>query len=550
MPQEQILRDAQQAIQRNDIKTVRNLLASVVEVPDANTVSAILKEAARYGRWEIVREICQMVSNNKPDQSAVDYAIEQASLTNRLEEMQFICDQSTTKPSQQVIEAILQRECSSSNPKWNSIDYLCFLNSENKPTQPFIAQAFQSAAYYGKWELVKKICAMKSNNKPSQEAIEQALSMAFSANKLEEFQFICAQSETKPSQQAIATLLDRACSTSTPRWGFIDYLCSLDSQNKPPQPNIDNAIKVAAYYGQWDLVKKICSMTGSNKPSQPAIDYALEAACSANRLKEFQFICAQSVTIPSQSTIEAILKKACSSPSSKWDFIDCLCFLNSENKPRQPAIDDALAKAAYYGQWKLVRKICLMTGDHKPSEIAVDYALEAACSANKLEELQFICAQSVTKPSQKVIEILLEKTSSSPSSKWDFIDYLCGLESENKSRTPTIDYALKMAAYYGQWKLVKKMCLMKGDNKPSQEAIEYALTMAFSANKFEEFQFICGQSVTKPSQQAIETLLQKGCSSPSSKWDFIDHLCFLNSANKPGQSIIDQVFHAAAYYDK
>ena len=76
MSQEQILKEATEAISQDNLDKVRKLLASTIEAPDANTVSAILKTAANYSRWVLVREIVMMPDLNKPNQNAIDYALE------------------------------------------------------------------------------------------------------------------------------------------------------------------------------------------------------------------------------------------------------------------------------------------------------------------------------------------------------------------------------------------------------------------------------------------------------------------------------------------
>jgi hypothetical protein len=643
MSQESILENAKKYIFMDDLKEFKNLFTSSIELPNANTVSEILKYAASHHREDMVKEICQLKGSNKPHQDAVDYALAKFfRVPSQLENFKFICEQSTVKPSREKIEEFLKSAASSSEGEY--IEFICSLNTENKPQQPAIDDAFKTlsrnngellkkfcsnnsitkpsvtaidyalgqlhsrnalepfkyiceqspvkpsqkrleeilkeshacphykwdfveyiyfldsknlsnttindvfkeAAYHKKWALVHRINAESATN-PEVNAVNYALNQAYSQENLQEFQHICTQSVIKPSQNQIEEILEKAHSFSKPKWNFVDYICSLSSENKPPQAAINAALKALSWCKEQSaLIKKLCTNNSINKPSISAIDYVLERIFSNDDMDLFKYICEQGIIKPSQNQIEKILEKAHSFSKPKWNFVDYICSFSSENKPRQPAIDDALKTLSWCkDQLGLIKKLCSKDSVNKPSGAAIDYVLEKIFSNDDMDTFQYICEQSVIKPSQNQIEKILKAAHNWPY-KWNFVDYICSLSSENKPPQSAIDAALKaLSLHKDQSALIKKLCSKDSVNKPSGAAIDYVLEKNFSNDDMDTFQYICEQSVIKPSQNQIEKILKAAHNWPY-KWNFVEYLCLLNSENKPGQNAFDDAFHTAA----
>ncbi|MFC3909889.1 hypothetical protein ACFORL_12495 [Legionella dresdenensis] len=453
-------------------------------------------------------------------------------------------------PGRETVEHLLRTACNDSLPKWEFIEYICFLTSENKPEQLTIDMVLKRAAAYSQWELVKKICLMGGDNKPSQTAIDVAAFHAHEQDQLTAFKAICEQSITKPSQKQLEDIVDAAIAAWPIKWEFIEYICFLTSANKPGQPAIDKTLKNAAVHSKWELVKKILKIENDNKPSQTAIDVAASHAHEQDQLTAFKTICEHSISKPSQKQLEDIVDAAIAAWPVKWEFIEYICFLTSANKPGQPAIDKALKNAAVHSKWELVKKILKIESDNKPSQTAIDVAASHAHEQDQLTAFKTICEHSITKPSQKQLEDILGAAFQAYPVKWEFIEYICFLTSENKPGQPAIDKALKNAAVHSKWELVKKILKIESDNKPSQTAIDVAAFHAHEQDQFAEFKEICEQSITKPSQKQLEYILGAAFQAYPVKWEFIEYICFLTSENKPGQPIIDKALNNATVYTK
>ncbi|KTC97385.1 hypothetical protein Lfee_1531, partial [Legionella feeleii] len=62
-----------------------------------------------------------------------------------------------------------------SRGKLKIVQYLCSLESNNKPDSKAISEALIGAALDGKLEIVQYLCSLESNNKPDSKAISEAL---------------------------------------------------------------------------------------------------------------------------------------------------------------------------------------------------------------------------------------------------------------------------------------------------------------------------------------------------------------------------------------
>jgi hypothetical protein len=552
MSQKSILENAKKYISSDDLTEFKNLFTSSIELPNANTVSEILKYAASLHRGKMVQEICQLKGFNKPHQDAVDYALNEAYSQENLQEFEHICTQSVVKPSRYKIEEVLKAAHQYPHYKWNFVEYICSLNTENKPQQPAIDDAFKVLSGIKNKDqdqsgLIKRLCS--SVNKPSRAAIDYVLEKIFSNDDMDTFKYICEQSAVKPSRNAIEEVLKAAHQYPNYKWNFVEYICSLNTENKPQQPAIDDAFKVLSGdknkdQDQSGLIKRLCSSI--NKPSRAAIDYVLEKIFSNDDMDTFKYICEQSAVKPSRNAIEEVLKAAHQYPNYKWNFVEYICSLNTENKPQQPAIDDALKElSGDKDQSGLIKGLC--SSVNKPSRAAIDYVLEKIFSNDDMDTFKYICKQSAVKPSRNGIEKVLKAAHQWPHYKWNFVEYICSLNSENKPQQPAIDAALKvLSGDKDQSGLIKKLCSKDSVNKPSDAAIDHVLEKIFSNDDMDTFQYICEQSAVKPSRNQIEEILKAAHKWPNYKWNFVEYLCLLNSENKPGQNAFDDAFHTAA----
>lgn len=553
MSQETIFQEAQQLINDDKINQVRELLQSTQEQPNSLTITRILYHAADRKKWALARELCLMSGDNKPSTSGIESVLQSMFADGQIEEFKRVCEQSTTKPSQKIIEHIIQR--AHSHPthatKWDFVDYLCSLTTENKPSQTIIGQAIARAADAKQWDLVKKICTLNGDNKPSQATISLLLAEAFRTEQLEVFKFIFERGTTTPSQGVAEEVLARAYSHPhhLSKWSFVDYLCFLTSENKPGTGSIDSALIRAANAKKWDLVKKICTLTSANKPSRTAIGLVLLEALRTEQLEVLQFIFEHGTTNPSQIATEEVLEKAFSHPSlrNKWEFVDYLCALTVENKPGQSLVSNALFSASTAKKWDLVRKICALTSDNRPTQNSVGLVLLDTFYAEQLEVFKFIFEKGTTKPNQESVAEVLSTALAQLHypAKWDFIDYLCSLTADNKPSQKMISEVLIVAANIRKWDLVKKLYTLSGDNKPKQGALAHALEIAATDNQLHIITDICALPADLcPGSAAIDEALVNAAGRGYN--DIVSFFTAMKSDNKPTQQGYITAFLAAA----
>lgn len=376
-------------------------------------------------------------------------------------------------------------------------------SSEEPPDSQTVSDILIEAIQFNRWDLIRKICSIEGDNKPSSFAITKAVEKTFTQNKLEELKFICEQSKIPPDNHILESILNRSCTSFPVMWGFIEYLCSLTSKNKPCQDSINEAFRRAIAQQKTELVKKICTMSGDNKPSQAAISVALKNAYLFNRIEEFIFICEKSHTQPAQKTIEAILHKACYSYPEKWQFIEYLCLLSSENKPSKTKVSEALTKATSSKKWELVKKIGSIQGDNKPNRFSMGYALVEASRGNRFDIVLDFC----TLPETCGPGINARNKAFIIAAKRNYINiirFYAGMNITDKPSPQFFTHALFQAARHGSLQVFEYLYYLKSSVDLSHELIGDALISAAAMNHLNIVKFILSENHTiKPEQTDI-----------------------------------------------
>jgi uncharacterized protein YneF (UPF0154 family) len=420
-------------------------------------------------------------------------------------------------------------------------------SSDEKPTTSTVSQILRMAADSASWEVVQAICLMNGDNQPSEAAVEYTLDKTYQKNREDQFKFICEQSFVKPSQNALNTVMHSAYAHHG-QWNFVQCIYLLNV--KLGQLTLDEALKKAASSKRWDVVAAVCTnKNGVNIPTQNAVDEVLELACFCRDMNQVKFIYEQSLVKPSQKKGESLLSSLVR--EKWWSFVRYISLKNVINGPKQEQLDQALKAAASFEEWDIVEAVCTNENDaNKPAQTTIDEVLDRIYGWRNLEQFKLICEQSLIKPSKKKLESLLNAFGND--SEWNFVKYICVHYSDEIGQEQ-LDGALKKAALWKQWDIVEAVCGTQNDeNIPDQKTIDWVLEKAYSWQNIKVFKWICEQSLVKPSEQQIESLLKKLYTDPDLYknqwvWEFVECLCLSSSEeSKPSPEAADKAFEAAA----
>jgi hypothetical protein len=463
--------------------------------PSTQAIEFVMDKAYDFQNWDVIEYLYSLNSENKPRQEAINQAFQRLALGKQWNRIKPIC-QIDNKPSTQAIEFVMDQAYGAK--EWDVIEYLYSLNSENKPRQEAINQAFQRLAIGKQWDRIKPICQM--NNKPSTQAIEFVMDQAYGAKEWDVIEYLCSlNSENKPRQEAINQAFQRLAIGK--QWNRIKPICQID--NKPSTQAIEFVMDQAYEAKEWDVIEYLCSLNSENKPRQDAIDKAFQRLAIGKQWRRIEPIC-QMDNKPSTQAIEFVMDQAYE--ANEWDVIEYLCSLNSENKPRQDAIDKAFQRLAIGEQWNRIKSICQI--DNKPSTQAIEYVM------NKVYFAQ----------------------------KWDIVEYLCSLDTKNKLSQRYIDTILIQLSKSKQWNTVNKIYQVN-HIKPSQETNGTILLEAVTQNQLETIKVIYSLSpehyYSKDISSAFLKAAQKG---------FVNILSFFSTHKDKAINILNPGIFTEAFF--
>lgn len=176
------------ALKINNFEEIKNLLKSSVAELDPMTLDTILDAAVKAKETDVVKILSSLNSDNKPSQSAVDYALIQATSHGKSELIKLLAtikgdnkpSQSgilralqtardiqdfkiiyfgTTTPNQYILDQIILGYVDIKDRviNWEILRALCLLNN-NPPSVDLINKALVVAAKQGQYDLVVEIC--------------------------------------------------------------------------------------------------------------------------------------------------------------------------------------------------------------------------------------------------------------------------------------------------------------------------------------------------------------------------------------------------------
>jgi hypothetical protein len=462
---------------------------------DIDLINAALKITINNKQWNYIRELYTI---NGIDQSLIDEALKKAYDQNNLDEFKAVFWNSQTQPSKECIKKILKSASNSYEFQWvKFVDFLCCLQSENKPGQEEINYAIIQASKWKQWDLVQKIYTDININMPSQTAIDEVLEAAYNQFYLDKFKAIFWSSQTQPSKERIKKILKSASdSYEFQRAEFVDCLCCLQSENKPDQEEISYAIKRAAEWSKWNLVQKIL-INAINKPSQSVNESLLLMAAEANQ--------------------EAIVR--------------FFSEMKGSDKPRGGVFSEAFLAATQKGSLSVVRYFCQLTTEHQPNQVLIAKGLKEAAIKGRVTILTFLLGNdNPIKPDPAaVVEAFIAAISSN---EVKVVDYFCQLTTEHQPSPELIAKGLKEAAIRGSITILTFLLGKDNPIKPDPAAVAEAFIAAISLNKVQVVRYFC-QLTTE--HQPNPELIAKGLNEAASK-GHLQILIFLLGKDNPIKS--------------
>lgn len=545
------------------IRTIQYLCTlSTDNRPQQSAIDESLQLAVQNKDWDFFKVLCSLSEQNAPSQKELGkILIKQLEDENEFfEQMEFIFEKSTNKPDQSTVCSALQLLCDKkvtlANSKyWNYIDYLCELKGENKPDKFTIEEIFKEAVNSKKTELVKKLCSLNSDNQPGQGVVSdkffELVKYTNDLKSLKIIQILCQESSHNLSTKIVSEALKNALTTNFPKnLRYINSLSTLNSDIKPDQATIDLVLdSLLSQTDQWALIKTLCE-SKSNPPSQKVIGKVLQQAGLGSLPYDLMVsLFEDSVFKPSKEEVSDTLITICNLKTNiedelkYWPYIQYLLNLKEENKPNQKALDTVLNKAYFLSKDDVIVELCLREGEeNSPSSEALENIVDELVSGNdSLELIKILCEKSTNKPS--VSDILLASLQNY-SEKNIYIQYLSGIESDNKPSQDCIDKVFKKAANEGDWEFVRTLCENRA-NPPSQKAIENLIERAFFDIDvpLERVKYFFEESFIKPSQETVDNIFSNICYENPRTKDFFNYLCNLCGDIKPSKDAVLKAFN-------
>lgn len=350
--------------------------------------------------------------------------------------------------------------------EWSDVIYLC-CDEKTLLDGKHIVEAFLHAAFFGQVEVLRALLTRKEDKIPSH-AVNSAL---LNARK-------------------------------THDWTVAEYLCSLESDNKPDQLTIDSLLAAvreeppSLAVGEFEdyrveegtmketkkrFLKR--SMGGTNDIQDSLSEAASEVSlffssqCTDDDWNIFPAFLKQLYQLATPDAknqnfineyfFDAVVFKRAPGPlkilnSGFGDIVDLEYLARSLNYGKKKALTPLLPKIISYikerssspevvqnlisqmvreKNWMSVAILCIIDGEKKPNAETVAYAFKEACAYNNVE----------------------------------VVHALCKMKTDNKPNTATLNDELKKAAQFNKWEIVDILCKVAGDNVPDRAVIDGVL---------------------------------------------------------------------------
>jgi hypothetical protein len=214
-----------------------------------DAVAEILCMAVFSGKLDIVKFLCEMTTDNKPDIYAVGKLVIKATFDNHL-----------------II-----------------VKFLYAIISGYQFASEIVVEALEVAAHMGWRDIVEFFCSIDSNHRPNDDAITKALRSAIIGSKLDIVEFLCTKTtDNRPDSKAVAEAL--CCAVINGKLDIVKFLCGMTTDNRPDSDAVAEALYMAARNNRLDMVEFICTMTSDNKPISKKVANILERANSTDKL--------------------------------------------------------------------------------------------------------------------------------------------------------------------------------------------------------------------------------------------------------------------------
>ncbi|MBA2655749.1 MAG: hypothetical protein H0U70_02050 [Tatlockia sp.] len=348
--------------------------------PSQEAMNQVLAIAVLFNKLSLVKKIISLPTDNVPTQKIVAQLLIASSKRNStvsLEVIKILCETTFNKPGQQEVSVALENAWKFK--KWNFISYFCSLETDNRPNQDAINNAFVASAKAGQWTLVKNLCL--SPNSPTQRFISDVFKKA----PLDLIKYIVEISLTKPSQEDVDAILLAIIQinrnwTNPEKLRTISYLCDLTEDFKPSLATIKKVLLAAVLNNELAMVKKLCLLDTDNAPNQEDTEQALAQAIS---LEMLQCLCELERHSPGP---EAINEKLIASASFNLIEVKYLCETKAFN---QETINASLLKAASFDCGEIVKYLFELEKYSFEQEI-IEEALITITVDGSLETFQLI----------------------------------------------------------------------------------------------------------------------------------------------------------------
>lgn len=260
-------------------KAVRNnrfdILQCVCNLATNQIICEFLLHAAAFGYLDIVKYICALQTESKPDADAVDMALRIATEKWHLPVIKYLCALETdNQPNADKISVALNM--AARQGQVNAVKYFCTLESSNKLGSKEISNALQIAVTYRQIMVIQYLVNIDKDNKPDINAIDTALRYAVYINDLTEVEYLSPFA----SSDGVSQALKKAIYSN--QLSIVRYLCTIETPNKVDAQTIVFLCKQAFDGKNYDIVKSICSMTTDNKLSEQTSSYYLKMIVDSN----------------------------------------------------------------------------------------------------------------------------------------------------------------------------------------------------------------------------------------------------------------------------
>jgi hypothetical protein len=382
-------------IQKKEWELINKILEGKLNQFSKKNIETFLESMINHYSpdYKLLDTLCSLTTENKPSEELISKVITKLADRKQWELIKKILEtDDINQPSQQNIDALLEKVLKNYPIDSKPLIYLCSLTKNNKPSEKAIKKVLTTLTERKQWELIKeilelegninilsrqdietileeiiyhyapdfdlacKLCSLTTENKASEEVISKVIRSLATHNEWERIKnILVVDGINKPPRQSIEALLEAMLLLFSPNWEFVEYLCSLTTENKASEEVISKVIGSLATDKEWERIKNILEMDGINKPSQKTIETLMHSC------KDF-------------------------------DLLVSLCSLTTENKPGKEAVGNAITKLAEHRKWDQVKKILQMPHINKPGKKVYEDLFRMAVKDYKLEVIQAVCS--------------------------------------------------------------------------------------------------------------------------------------------------------------